>query len=192
MIHWKIAILPFALAAGATLGFVWLARARPKLARAPLPLLDADEVAHDDALRDLERDGENVEFEFVDAEALEPTELRSLDEETPKGDDHYDAVDPEDMGTEWLRRATEAPPISPPEAQSPVEVSGDTAQEIPVGSIDPEGNTELHPAEKRSSAAIDLPPNDDELAKRASAETGAAASGTVAGFDPGRTGKPNE
>jgi hypothetical protein len=192
MIHWKIAILPFALAAGATLGFVWLARARPKPARAPLPLLDADEVAHHDALRDLERDGENVEFEFVDAEALEPTELRSLHEETPTGDDQYDAVDPEDLGTEWLRRATEAPSGSPPEAEPPVMASGDTAQEIPVGSIDPEGNAELHPAEKRSKGPVDLPPNDDELAKRATTDTDSAASGSVPRWDPGHTEKPNE
>jgi hypothetical protein len=192
MIHWKLSVLPFALAAGATLGFVWLARTRPKLARAPLPLLDADEVAHDDALRDLERDGENVELEFAGVEELEPAELSSLDEEKPTGDDQYDAVDPEDMGTEWLRRATEAPAVSSPEVEPLVEASGDTAQEIPVGSIDSEGNAELHPAEKRSTGSIDLPPNDEELAKRASADTDAPASGTVAGFHPGRTGKPNE
>jgi hypothetical protein len=192
MIHWKIAILPFALAAGATLGFVWLARTRPKLARAPLPLLDADEVAHDDALRDLEHDGVNVELELVDAEELEPVELRSLDEEIPTGDDHYDAVDPEDLGTEWLRRATEAPPVTPLEAEPPVVAFGDTAQEVPVGSIDPEGNAELHPAEKRSKGPVDLPPNDDELAKRAAADTDSAASGDVPRWDPGHTGKPNE
>ena len=199
MIHWKMAILPFALAAGATFGFVWLGRTRSRLARtrsrlgrAPLALLDADEVAHDDALRDLERDGENVELEFVDAEELEPTELRSLDEETPKGDDQYDAVDPEEMGSEWLRRATEAPPIARPEVEPPVVASGDTAEEIPVGSIDPEGNAELHPAEKRSTGPLDLSPNDDELAKRAAADTDATASGNVPGWDPGRAGKPNE
>jgi hypothetical protein len=192
MIHWKISMLPFAIAAGATLGFVWLARTRPKLARAPLPLFDADEAAHDDAIRDLEHDGENVELEFADVEELGPTELRSLDEEKPTGDDQYDAVDPEDMGTEWLRRATEAPQISQPEAGPPVAASGDMAQEIPVGSIDSEGNAELHPAEKRSKEAIDLPPNDDELAKRASVDTDPAASGTVAGSYPGHTEKPNE
>jgi hypothetical protein len=199
MIHWKLAILPFTLAAGATLGFVWLARTRsrlartrPRLAREPLPVFDADEVAHDDALRDLEHDGENVELDFVDSEELEPTEFRSLDQETPTGDEQYDAVDPEDMGTEWLRRATEAPPISPLEAEPPVVASGDTAQEIPVGSIDPEGNAELHPAEKRSKEPVDLPPNDDELAKRAAADTDATASGTVARWEPGRTEKPNE
>jgi hypothetical protein len=192
MIHWKLSVLSIVLGAGATFGFVWLARTRPKLARAPLPLLDSDEAAHADALRDLENDGEDVELEFADLEELEAPEMRSLDEETPSGYDHYDAVDPEDMGTEWLRRATEAPPISQPEADPLVEASGDTAEEVLVGNIDQEGNTELHPAEERSTTPVDLMPTDEELAGRAVVDTDPAASGTVPGWDPGRTEKPNE
>jgi len=142
---------------------------------------DADEVARADAMHDLfDASGTsagNSELDFtesggVDGEPLdsEPMEVRSLDEEALSGDEPYDALDPESIGNEFLRRATGAS-SSEVTAPSLFDSPADAAVELPVGSVDADGTTELHEPRRPSRDAIDLSPNDDELAHRA-AEAG--------------------
>jgi len=120
MIHWKLSALSVAVGAAATVGFVWLSRSRTRRRLIPSsspnehpPTLD--DVARADALHDLEGSGEDLsELGLVESVEVEPVDMRSLDEEPLAGDEpvlgdeHYDAIDPEEMGTEWLRRATES------------------------------------------------------------------------------------
>lgn len=193
MIHWKLSALSVAAGAAATFGFVWLsrsARARRRLAPPPTPsehLTTPEEVARTDALRDLEDSGEDPEELGLAASGdVDPIDMRSLDQEPlagdepVPGDEHYDAIDPEEMGTEWLRRATES--SEPPSAPNPFpDERADIAAELPVGTIDWEGNTELHQPEGGEKPATDLSPNDAELAQRGSTEA-----------NPEAPDKPNE
>jgi len=88
-------------------------------------------------------------------------------------------IDPEEMGTEWLRRATES--NEPPSMPRPFSVErADVAAELPVGNTDREGNTELHQP-RTEKAATELSPNAAELAQRGATET-----------HPGVPDKPHE
>jgi hypothetical protein len=178
MIHWKVTALSLAFGAAATAGFVWLSRSFGSRRRLSTPepsaphdkLATPDDVARADALRDLRSDGD-----LSESSGEEPIDVRSLDEEPLAGDEpvlgdeHYDAIDPEDIGTEWLRRATEAPePASNPQPFS--EEFADVAAELPVGSIDSEGNTELHLPARDRAPGTELSPNETELAQRGATE----------------------
>jgi hypothetical protein len=193
MVHWKLSALSVAVGAAATFGFVWLSRssrARRHLApptteseRAPTP----DEIARADALHDLEGSGEDpAELGLDEPADLEPMDVRSLDQEPLAGDEpvageeHYDAVDPEEIGTEFLRRATESTEL--PSNPNPfLDERADLAAELPVGNIDSDGNTELHQPEPAERPATELSPNDAELAQRGAEET-----------NPEAPDKPNE
>jgi hypothetical protein len=187
MIHWKLSALSLALGATATLGFVWLGtRARKRRALdvvdaslgTPLPILDADDAARADAFRDLDvREDESVDFELGEPDDIEgseegPVELRSLDEEALNGDEPYDAVDPESIGVEFLRRATESPSGDAPEP-SFFDAPTDAAVELPVGQVDLDGATELHEPQRPSQGAVELPLTEEELARRAAEAEGA-------------------
>jgi hypothetical protein len=182
MIHWKLSALSVAVGAAATVGFVWLSRGARSRRRSALPATPSehpptsDEVARADALHDLEGSGEDLpELGLVQSVEVEEVDVRSLDEEPLAGDEpvlgdeHYDAMDPEEMGSEWLRRATES--AEPPSTQSPfAEERTDVATELPVGSIDWDGHTELHQPDSPEKPATDLSPNDAELAQRKATE----------------------
>jgi hypothetical protein len=78
--------------------------------------LELDDLARDDALKALEpsEDGRDFELdpeEWIEPEQAEPeSRLRTADstEHVRLGDEPYDAVDAEDVGTAWLRRATQS------------------------------------------------------------------------------------
>ncbi|HEX6278132.1 MAG TPA: hypothetical protein VFZ53_34040 [Polyangiaceae bacterium] len=187
MIHWKISALSIALGATATLGFVWLgARTRNKRRAigaadaslgAELPAFDADDAARADAFHDLDlREGENGDLEFGDPDDVDPldeeqVEVQSLDEEASTRDEPYDAVDPESIGVEFLRRATESPSTEAP-PPSLFDAPTDVAVELPVGRIDADGATELHEPRRGSGGSVELPPTEDELARRAAEPEG--------------------
>jgi phenylpropionate dioxygenase-like ring-hydroxylating dioxygenase large terminal subunit len=192
MIHWKLSALSVAVGAAATFGFVWLSRTSRarRLPQPPTPREHQptpDEAARRDALHDLEGNGEGLpDLALDDAADLEPIDVRSLDEEPlagdepVAGDEHYDAIDPEEMGTEWLRRATESPePASSPKPF--LDERADVAAELPVGTIDWEGNTELHQPKPSEKPGTELSPNEAELAQRGATEG-----------SPGGSHKPNE
>lgn len=107
-------------------------------------------------------------------------------------DETYDALAPEDLGSEWLLRATEAggPQERSPDdvlegtqividmndnalAESEVPLVIDDAEELPLGEIDLEGNTGLHGRSELHSRVHhrepELSPNDSDLANRAAA-----------------------
>jgi hypothetical protein len=117
-------------------------------------------------------------------------------------EDTYDAVAPEDLGSEWLLRATEAggPQERSPEdmldgtqvvidmnenvlEESEVPLVIDDAEELPIGEIDMEGNTELHGRSDLRSRIRNqleteppvLSPNQEELAERADGRANAPA-----------------
>jgi hypothetical protein len=196
MIHSKISFLAVALGAAATFGFVWLGR-RPRRALAapppaPLPAIDPEDAARADALRDLDAaDPDDSELDFFDVSEVEPNtletvELRPLDEEAVANDEPYDAVDPESMGTEFLRRATEAYVPPGDSASLPVfDGSADVAAELPVGRIESDGSAELRTPERPNAPATDLSPNNDELEQRRGAETKGKS-------EQGDPSKPNE
>jgi len=111
-------------------------------------------------------------------------------------DETYDAIDTEDIGTEWLRRATEAGGSQErsPDAvlegtdqividmndstleESEVPLVVDVTEELPLGETDREGNTDFHPhttelgSRIRSRDALGaLSPNEADLENRAAA-----------------------
>jgi hypothetical protein len=117
MIQWKVSAISFAVGALATVGFVWLrSRSRGPHALKDIEApFDAEAAARSDAFHDV---GDAVaELDLTEPMLLEPLEVRSLDEEaferTAVGE-RYDAVDPEDVGAEFLQRATEAAVLHPP------------------------------------------------------------------------------
>jgi hypothetical protein len=178
MIHWKVTTLSLAFGAAATAGFVWVSRwsrARRRLSTlapsAPKEYLPtSDDVARSDALHDLESEGdlsESFDAEGVDVRSLDDEPLAG--DEPVLGDEHYDAIDPEDIGTEWLRRATEAEPVGKPRSFS--EEFADVAPELPVGVIDSEGNTELHQPKREQPSRAEMSPNEAELVQREGAPT---------------------
>jgi hypothetical protein len=182
MIHWKLSALSVAVGAAATFGFVWLSRtsrAQRRLMPPPTPREHQptpDEAARRDALHDLEGNGEGLpDLALDETTDLEPIDVRSLDEEPlagdepVAGDEHYDAIDPEELGTEWLRRATES--SEPPSTPNPFsDERADVAAELPVGTIDWEGNTELHQPKASEKPGTELSPNEAELAQRGATE----------------------
>lgn len=184
MIHWKVSTLSLAFGAAATFGFVWLSRSSRSRRRvstpSPLPPTSSkhlpipDDVARTDAIRDLH--GDSDMFEAIEADELD---MRSLDEqplagdEPVVGDEHYDAIDPEEMGTEWLRRATETAEPLPSSPNPFTDEGADVAAELPVGLIDSEGNTELHQPERDQAAGAELSPNEAELVQREGPKTDA-------------------
>ena len=139
---------------------------------------DADEAARADAIHDLDLDifdVEQAELELGEPEAIDAmnadgVEVSSLDEE-PLRDEPYDAVDPESLGNEFLRRAVDAPSTDAPPA-SLFDTSGDSALELPVGRVESDGTVELHEPRYSKEKATDLSPNDEELAQRASESPG--------------------
>jgi hypothetical protein len=161
MFHLKLTA--FALGAATTLGFVWLARGRKTPARGQP--VDAERLARKDAFRAFAADADAE----VDASYEEDEEDANIGdapfEEPLPTEEHYDAVDPEEIGSEWLSRAIDSP-SSHPEANR-FSDDGDALEELPVGLVDTEGNTELHPPKRPSKSAVDLSPNDEELAQRA-------------------------
>jgi hypothetical protein len=173
MIQWKISALSIAAGAAATFGFVWLTRTRAKRMLLPAPAerfgVDLDEAARADALHDV-GDHDALEDIEVEPDDVEPVRTGPFDEERFSLDEPYDAVDPEDIGTEYLRRATEAPPIHPEEQFKEDETVADASVELPVGSVDADGNTELHQPDRPSNASVELSPNEEELAQRAATE----------------------
>ena len=172
MIHSKIPLLAAAVGAVATFGFVWFGRRarRPQLA-AP-PMLEPDAAAREDALRDLATEPDEAELDVFQAiegepESMDGVELQSLDDEALVIEEPYDAVDPESMGTEFLRRATESDVHSPDPASPPLFADVvDMAVELPVGSIDSDGSTELPAPGQTPGPEPELSPNDDELSAR--------------------------
>lgn len=117
-------------------------------------------------------------------------------------DETYDAIAPEDLGAEWLLRATEAggPQERSPEDmldgtqvvidmnenaldESEVPLVIDDAEELTIGEIDIEGNTELHGRSglgsrirnQLESEPPTLSPNETELANRADGRAHAPA-----------------
>ena len=172
MIQWKVSVMSFAAGALATVGLVWFRHAREQRRRARVSELpfDADEAARADALHDV---GDAVsEIELTEPMLLEPIEMKSLDSELSErttGGERYDAVDPEELGAEWLQRAIEATdPGSGSAAEPPAELT-DIAAELPVGSIDTEGNTELHEPAAPAGPPSGLLPTDQELEQRRAA-----------------------
>jgi hypothetical protein len=95
------------------------------------------EAAHDDAMRDIEAeglnfdDGDERDDERDDVDIVFDTLRNPQDVEWPPRenvqsnahfgprDEPYDAVDPEDVGSEWLTRATQA---TPAEGRDPVDL----------------------------------------------------------------------
>ena len=184
MIHSKIPLLAAAVGAAATFGFVWLGRrSRQRAFTAPVQsAFDPDDAARDDALHDLAAEPGETEFDVeteldvLDASdgelaELEGVEFQSLEEEALSKDEPYDAVDPESIGAEFLRRATEADVPTGDSAQPPRFAEAvDMAVELPVGRIDGDGNTELHATEEPRGPEPELSPNDEELSARHGAE----------------------
>jgi hypothetical protein len=152
------------------------------------PTLDADELGVFDSEPDTwEEDVDPVSI-------LDRPENVHPSEHVVSPDDTYDAVAPEDLGTEWLLRATEA---GGPQERSPddmldgtqividmnedaledseVPLVIDDAEELPLGEIDrDDGHTELHGrSDMRSRIRNNLEsefvssPNETELANRA-------------------------
>jgi hypothetical protein len=174
--------MSFAAGALSTVGLVWLRHAREQRRRARVSELpyDADEAARADALHDI---GDAVsEVELTEPMQLEPIEMKSLGGELSErttGGERYDAVDPEELGAEWLQRAVEATPRSPQGGTPTDPASGsapeqlvepaDVAAEIPVGSIDTQGNTELHEPAAPAGPLSELLPTDQELEQRRAA-----------------------
>lgn len=170
-----------------------------------------DDVAKMDALHDMNQ-GRAADFDFdarADAEELAETERgRTLDafEHGGQPDEPYDALDAEDLGTQWLLRAMQTSGSTGPaqnelfEGAREFEVSPlstddlresefgsdregaplaehagthdeDVAAELPVGSIDDQGNIELH-TPVNPPDALGAPPtgeltvSEEELARR--------------------------
>jgi hypothetical protein len=136
--HWKRSATVLASGAAASFGLVWLTR---MLRRAPVEREEWDSPPEDKGREPGELPKaalafpDDVEDDFVAAEDArhdigeEPLDLDTADEpedvdvaegmetvhahEHPRvADEPYDALDADDLGTEWLFRATEA---SPPE-----------------------------------------------------------------------------
>jgi hypothetical protein len=80
-------------------------------------------------------------------------------------------VDPESIGTEFLRRATEAPSTEAP-PPSLFDAPTDVAVELPVGRVDTDGATELHEPRRPSNESVDLSPTADDLVRRAAEADG--------------------
>jgi len=177
MIHWKVSALTITLGAAATVGFVWLARS--PLKRIParsspreIPReSDPDADAKADAFRDFDdAETEPSELDFAEPIDAAPAELRPLEDEAFSNNEPYDAVDPESLGSEFLRRATGSEPNRSDEAPPFDEATPDVAPELPVGSVDAQGNTELHEPKEPNQRTVELLPNDEELARRAATE----------------------
>jgi hypothetical protein len=134
-----------------------------------------------DALEMESLDIESMEIESVGVEpGSAELEIGPLDEEPLSDGERYDAVDPESLGNEFLSRAIEAPPASPPvrEAFAPAPQDEETARieqldmaaELPVGSIDAHGNVELHAPSPTTQQPVDLSPTEEELERRRAAK----------------------
>ncbi len=190
MIHWKVSAISFAVGAIATVGFVWLrsrrsgaAETKPELGERKEIPFDAEETARLDALHDVGDQASELDLdEAIDVEPteLEPIEMRSFDEEIAEratGGERYDAVDPEEVGAEFLQRATEASVDSTPGADPQLPADLDIAAELPVGSVDAEGTTELHPPVHPAGAPAELSPTEEELEQRRLAREEHAGSG---------------
>lgn len=173
MIQWKMTAVSFAVGAVATVGFVWLRRSLARRAHqqadsaAPF---DAEAAARSDALHDVaDSELDFVETAELDAE-VEPTDLLSFEQEMFEREtagERYDAVDPEEVGTEWLQRATEAAAVdSVPGSTAEPPAIADIAAELPVGTIDEGGNTELHGPGRPPTPPAELSPTDEELVQR--------------------------
>ena len=117
MIQWKLSAVSFALGAVTSVGFVWLRRSLTRRAerRAELEApFDPERAARSDALHDVaESELDFIEAADAEPSEVEPSELLSYEQETfepAKGGERYDAVDPEEVGAEWLQRLTNAFP----------------------------------------------------------------------------------
>lgn len=87
------------------------------------PDVNLDAIARSDALHDMGGLSEDVDFDADTKRApmaVEPAEEVEMtvgpSEHTVPGDEPYDALDAEDVGTAWLRRATESETTEEPDA----------------------------------------------------------------------------
>ena len=174
MIQWKLSAVSFALGAVTSVGFVWLRRSLTRRAerRAELEApFDPKRAARSDALHDVaESELDFIEAADAEPSEVEPSELLSYEQETfepAKGGERYDAVDPEEVGAEWLQRATESAAVdSVPGSTPEVPVApADIAAELPVGSVEG-GNTELHEPGRPPTPPAELSSTDEELEQR--------------------------
>lgn len=148
------------------------------------PTLEADELSVFDSEPDTWEEDVDPISVLDRPENVHPSEHVVMPDET------YDALAPEDLGSEWLLRATEAggPQERSPDdvlegtqividmndnalAESEVPLVIDDAEELPLGEIDREGNTELHGHSELVSRVreTELSPNEAELAARRAA-----------------------
>jgi hypothetical protein len=146
--HWKRSVSVIASGAAAAAGLVWLVRGFRKApvereewdsprdalgagpAELPKPALtfpdDVEEelMAADDAREDIGEDA--LDFETStdpdDVDAAERMETVHTHEQRRLSDEPYDALDADDLGTEWLFRATAS---SPPERVATAEEVAD-------------------------------------------------------------------
>ena len=139
---------------------------------------DAEEAARADAFHDFELadreanrqegreeiaelldalEGESFDVGPVDAD-IEPAdaelEISSLDGEPLSDGERYDAVDPERLGNEFLSRAIDAPPASPPVPEPFAAPPPDEGQLLDAARIE----------------AFELPLTEEELERRRAAE----------------------
>ncbi len=146
--------------------------------------LDLEELAREDALNALapSLDGRAADDELDDPATWEDVDVDDSGdhvvtvesaEHLRPGDEPYDAVDAEDVGSAWLRRATQSEPL---EESDPNDIWGShlITPELPVGTLDESGNAELHPP-VTTPDAFDAPPTGElsptarEIARRAAA-----------------------
>lgn len=73
-------------------------------------------------------------------------------EEQGETDEPYDAVEPEDIGTEWITRATEAPPVSDPHFR---EANAEASEEVDPLLSDASNNVAHLPNDDEVIAAVD-------------------------------------
>jgi hypothetical protein len=136
IMDWKRSMSWLASGAAATVGLVWVTRwfrrrpvereewDSPPVAPRELPKpaltfpddIEEELTAADDARRDIGEEPLDLgtASEPGDVEPEESTETIHGDEHMLAPDEPYDAVDPDDLGTEWLFRATQSTPPQRP------------------------------------------------------------------------------
>jgi hypothetical protein len=137
--------------------------------------LDLEELARDDALKALAPppNGSAVEDELDDPSTWVDVDLdesgdrvmtvESAEHQRP-GDEPYDAVDAEDVGTTWLRRATQAEPL---EGSDPDDIWG---TQVIIPELDASGREAAPPDSLEAPPTGELSPTEQDLARRAAAE----------------------
>jgi hypothetical protein len=114
------------------------------------PDVNLDAIALSDALHDMGELNDDVDFDADTKRtpmAVEPTEEIEMtvgpNEHAVPGDEPYDALDAEDVGTAWLRRATGSEPTEAPDATAALdgmhEVTEESELDIELLELEREG-----------------------------------------------------